>query len=87
MTPRRVHLITGFLSGFVANMFLSALLLAWPYRTIGLVLVVGLAFIVMMQQGNKPPQRWHIIASGFILGYALFSALLAALDLIFPALT
>ena len=87
MKPRLVHSITGFLLGFVSSMLLSALLLRWPLRTLGLVSVLGLAFLMTLRRDDKPLQGGSLFASWFTLGYGVFSALLAVLDLAFPPLT
>ena len=65
---------------------LSALFLAWPMRMLALAIVLGLAFVLIMSGEGKPLQGGRLIASWFILGYGLFSALFAILDMVFPPL-
>ena len=77
----------GFLSGFLLSLFYLVLVLTWPLRTLGLAIILGLAFVVIVRREAQPLQRWHLIAGWFILGCGLASALLAVLDLVFPPLT
>ena len=77
--------LLGFLSGFLLSLFYLVLVLTWPLRTLGLAIILGLAFVVIVRR--EPLQRWHLIAGWFILGCGLASALLAILDLVFPPLT
>lgn len=87
MKPGLAHSILGFLFGFLSSMFLSVLLLSWPLRTLGLVLVLCLAFLLTLRRSEKPVSGGYLFASWFTLGYGVFAALLAVLDLIFPPLT
>ena len=87
MKPGLVHSIVGLLSGFVLSMFFLALVITWPIRTLGLAIILGFAFVVIVSCDDKSPQRWRLMAGWFILGCGLASALLAVLDLVFPPLT
>jgi uncharacterized membrane protein YjfL (UPF0719 family) len=79
--------LLGFLSGGLASLFLSALFLAWPVRTLILALVLILAFGLIMRQRTQALSSASLAAAWFVLGYALAAALLVALDFIFPPLT
>lgn len=79
--------VAGCLSGFVASLFLSVLFLSSPIRALALAAVLGLAAIVTLRRGARPLQGGYLFVNWFSLGYALFSALLAALDLVFPPVT
>ena len=83
MTPSRVHLLTGVLSGFVVGLIISALLLAWPIRALAFAGVAGAACVVVLWRGG-PLRRWQLLAGGFVMGYALAVVALAGLDLVFP---
>ena len=48
---------------------------------------LGFAAFVILRRGDKPRERRHLYAGGFVLGYALFVALLLVLDAVFPPLT
>jgi methionine salvage enolase-phosphatase E1 len=87
MNSKLVHSIAGFLLGFVTSMVVEILFLSWPIQTLGLAAVIVLAFIVIVRRDDKPLQRGYLIAGWFTLGYGIFSALLAILDLVFPPLT
>jgi hypothetical protein len=82
-----ISLIAGYALGFLTSMILSLLFLSWPIRTLGSVIVLGFAFLVIVWRGDKPLQKGRLSAGGFILGYGLFVAILAFLDIIFPPLT
>ena len=87
MKSTLVHSLTGFLLGFVSSMVLAALLLSWPLRTLALATVLILAFVIILRSNDRPLQGGSLRASWFVLGYGLFAALLAVLDLVFPPLT
>ena len=82
-----ISLLAGCALGFLTSMILSLLFLSWPIRTLGLVIVLGVAFLVIVWRGDKPLHKGHLSAGGFILGYGLFAAILACLDILFPPLT
>lgn len=79
--------ILGLLSGFLLSLFFMVLVITWPLRALGLALILGFAFVVVVSRNDKPGQRWQWMAGWFILGCGLASALLAILDLVFTPLT
>jgi hypothetical protein len=82
--PYVISLLAGCAAGFLTSMFLSLLLLGWPIRAIWLAVVLGFAFFVIVWRGDKPFHMGYVRVGGFILGYGLFTAILAFLDIIFP---
>ncbi len=86
MKSNVVTSILGSLSGFVLTMFFLVLVLAWPMRILGLAFILGFAFLVILRRGDKPLQRWHLLAGWFILGSGIAAAVLAVLEMAFPPL-
>ena len=87
MRSRLVYSILGLLSGLVCAFFLSALFLSWPIRTLLLAILLGLVSITSLRRAQTPRQGWGLAATWFTLGYALFAAVLVALDIVWPPLT
>jgi hypothetical protein len=87
MNPRLVYPIIGLLSGFVASLFLSALLLGWPYRSLVLVVLLVIVSLARLGRAAEPRRGWALAGAWFTLGYALAAGLLVGLELLFPPLT
>lgn len=82
-----VAVAAGGALGFLASLLVGALLLGWSARVWALVVVLGFAAFFILRRGDKPRKRAYLYAGGFVLGYALFVALLLVLDAVFPPLT
>lgn len=87
MGARLVYPLLGLVSGFLCSLFLSALCLSWPIRTLLLAILLGLVSVTSMRRTEAPRRGWALAGAWFTLGYALFAALLVGLEVLFPPLT
>jgi len=82
-----VYAVLGLLAGFLSSLFLSALLLSWPIRTLLVAVLLGFVSIACIRPSAEPRYGWRLAGGWFALGCALGAAILVALEFLFPPLT